>query len=77
MCARCTTPPDVVGGVEKDADAGSIVLRDAAIEPGERNFHLAVCTLGSKHVVNGPAEFIRDKISNDLHAVAGFARRYE
>src|SRR5512145_3015601 len=54
----------------------SIVLRAAAIEPGERDLHVASGSLGSKHMVDRSAETIRDELPNDLHAVAALARRY-
>src|SRR5262245_15776335 len=54
-----------------------LVLRAAAVQLGDRNFHAASGPLRSKHVVNCPTELIRDKFSNYVHAVVGFARRYD
>ena len=55
----------------------SIVLRAAAAQLGERNFHLASGSLGSKQVVDRPAELIRDELANDVHAIAGCICRYD
>src|SRR5262245_62032959 len=70
-------PPDVLRGVERVRRSRSIVLPAAATNQGERNFHLAPSSFGSKHVVDRSAEFIRDKVSNYVHAIAGFARSYD
>src|SRR5262245_14704636 len=43
----------------------------AASRLRERNVEVATDSLGSKYEVNRAAQFIRDKIANDLRSVAG------
>jgi hypothetical protein len=76
---RCRAPTDphlsMLSDAWRYADVGPGVLRGKRARAGERNFHVASHSLASKHMVDRPAEFVRDKLADDLHAVAGVPRR--
>jgi hypothetical protein len=72
----CLRLPNSIGAEEWLLNR-PIGVRAAATKLGKRNGHLAMGSFRRKYIVDSPAELIGDKFANDMHAIAGFSRRYD